>query len=504
MGVLHHSPGVGGFTALTQRDEAKRSSPTLPSLHLVRRSSRDSSNPTPATEKSNLVNITEDQSLQYTSGFTEIESPGLFRARSDGAITPSSRGGGVNEVGRKPSFLDTLRATLLGVPPPEPHEPPKFIVMDCSRLTAIDASAARNCFMPLKKMAEMFAFKLVYAACKPKVAFLLKAHDALGGTQIKMFGTVYAALDYCEVALLRDLQVQSSWAHPHHHGSSSRSRVRTFSFSAGDEATGSGPHTPGGTTFPPRTSGPAGEGAAAGVVWGPVTTALRTLLELDPADYGDLPVLAAHCEEQEFAEGAAVFAKGDPSRHFYVIVRGEVNMEHEVRPTLREKRQRQLSSSKDLEALAREASARELRQSRHRGAEGRRGGDPHLSAEEMGEPGELLPEDLPASAGEAQADAAAAGLRLMGGSSEGLGGRVSRRRLEVTLRRPAVFGYVDFQLQQRRQFRATAAGAGGAALAVFGEEALAALLAGHPQALCRLQKALLRASATELHNLPAT
>jgi len=268
------------------------------------------------------------------------------------------------------------------------------LVMDCSKLNAIDASAARNCFMPLKKLAESFNFNVAYANCKAKIEFLLKAHDAIG-ENIKIFSTVYEALDYCEVQLLSE-------PHFDHIVGGSRSRIRAWSQDLGNPATQ--------------------------IAW-----TLQNLLELEEHEE-DIAFLTSYCQAESHVANEEIFTEGERADRFYVILSGEVALSRGVMLS-KSRRSRQDLTKMDLE-------------------------NPPQSSQ-----------------------------------------RSSARSLEAKLTTPSIFGYVDFQLNQPRQFRATATTSTN--LATFHLNSMDQLLERHPKALCRLQKALLKASALELNNLPS-
>lgn len=86
--------------------------------------------------------------------------------------------------------------------------PPKFAVLDCSDFSGVDATAARACFVPLRRMLRDCGSRLFFAGLQPDVKKTLTSHGFVVDFD---FPSLDAALETAEEALLG-------------HSSSSRSR----------------------------------------------------------------------------------------------------------------------------------------------------------------------------------------------------------------------------------------------------------------------------------------
>ncbi|CAM9441024.1 unnamed protein product [Discosporangium mesarthrocarpum] len=69
-------------------------------------------------------------------------------------------------------------------------------------VTKIDASAANACFLPLLRMCEQRSVVIVYAGLAKDMEALLHAHKATIGRNVRVFRTLFEALEWTESELL--------------------------------------------------------------------------------------------------------------------------------------------------------------------------------------------------------------------------------------------------------------------------------------------------------------
>ncbi len=124
----------------------------------------------------------------------------------------------LSEEKQKPGFEKMFRST----------KPPKYIVLDLMKVTHLDASATRGCFLQLVKKAAKKNILVCASGLSPKIEWMFRSHDvsfespedeeeergkflSLGKEsrkvpdKILIFVTVAEALEYCETLLLKKL-----------------------------------------------------------------------------------------------------------------------------------------------------------------------------------------------------------------------------------------------------------------------------------------------------------
>ncbi|CAM9698892.1 unnamed protein product [Chrysoparadoxa australica] len=222
----------------------------------------------------------------YGTGYEERQA----RASSlDGAAAESTP---LHTTGGEPL---TRKHSLLGSPVPGTGNlkdlVPSFIIFDCSKLTQIDASAARVCFAQLQRLTEIHRICIAYARLTKDMEDLLRVHGALEGERVLIFRSLHDAINSAEVALLESVNRPSSA------GSSSEESFWTFSRLSKQHSF---------------------RNTALSVVG-----ALCHTLEL-PEGEEDLEAIADYCHELTLHTGEAVFRPGDPGDSFYVVLEGTV------------------------------------------------------------------------------------------------------------------------------------------------------------------------------------
>jgi len=120
---------------------------------------------------------------------------------------------------RRPSLLrDPLKTPA--------RRPPKFCVLDLSRVPNLDASGTRGCFLQLAKLCDKRRITVCAAGITPRMDWMLRSHAASydseeeqrvkarmlsrtdrlqGSEKILLFVTAQEALEFCENALLHQL-----------------------------------------------------------------------------------------------------------------------------------------------------------------------------------------------------------------------------------------------------------------------------------------------------------
>jgi SulP family sulfate permease len=202
--------------------------------------------------------------------------------------------GGVFDSGRSSTTGSAMASPVLGHPPMQApgnlneEDVPSFVILDCSLITRIDASAARTCFLPLQRIADQYSVCVVYARLGEEGENLLRVHGALDGEHIALFADVHAALNWCETTLIRAAT------------RGNHEEVWQFSRMA---ARPSFIEYTGGLTI-------------AGV--------LRQILDLPESSSHNIELITEYCNEIHFDRGDEVYGVGDPSDRFYVLLKGKV------------------------------------------------------------------------------------------------------------------------------------------------------------------------------------
>jgi hypothetical protein len=79
---------------------------------------------------------------------------------------------------------------------------PKFLVLDFTQVSYIDATAVHSCFCPVARLTAIQDCKLVYAGCSASVESQLLKHGALEGDHLRVFPSLHRALDWCESVVI--------------------------------------------------------------------------------------------------------------------------------------------------------------------------------------------------------------------------------------------------------------------------------------------------------------
>eukprot|EP00752_Nemacystus_decipiens_P005603 g5071.t1 len=275
----------------------------------------------------------------------------------------------------------------------EDSEMANFIVLDCSKVTNIDASAARTCFLPLQRVTEAHGVCIAYAGLTDRMETLLSVHKAIGRDNVAVFKTFFAAVDWCETQLIRSVAAYeedgsaSFWATSHF------SRRESFKSSAVT-----------------------------------IKQLLRQILDL-PESASAVDGIERYCSQEDYEAGEVIFSPGDEADSFYVVTDGQVLVE----------------KSPD---------------------------------------GSCRPQEL---RGEGKED------RKRANSAARAGG-------QVLFNVGAIFGYVDYQLEERRAHSAIAAT--DAVVTVFTRTGLDRMLEENPRLLCLVERSVMKHLALELTNLP--
>ncbi|CAI5738579.1 unnamed protein product [Peronospora destructor] len=90
---------------------------------------------------------------------------------------------------------------LDGTPATNPDaEPTRYVVMDFTNATAMDATAARSAFLILQKYCSNHDITVVYAAVLPQIRSMLVKNDVVGDDYF--FSSIESAFEFCENELL--------------------------------------------------------------------------------------------------------------------------------------------------------------------------------------------------------------------------------------------------------------------------------------------------------------
>uniref|UniRef100_A0A7S1UB31 STAS domain-containing protein n=1 Tax=Phaeomonas parva TaxID=124430 RepID=A0A7S1UB31_9STRA len=77
-----------------------------------------------------------------------------------------------------------------------------WVILDFEKVSGVDATAARACFLVLRKLLQKSGVQLVYAAVPDHVMLLLNAHGVIDEAEDPLFDTLEEALEWCEERLL--------------------------------------------------------------------------------------------------------------------------------------------------------------------------------------------------------------------------------------------------------------------------------------------------------------
>ncbi|CAM9823419.1 unnamed protein product, partial [Choristocarpus tenellus] len=80
------------------------------------------------------------------------------------------------------------------------------VILDFSRVVGIDATAARTCFLMLKRTLEVEGVDVLFAGVKPRVLVVLRAHGVVGSDD-PLFGSLDSALEWSEEQLLSETNI---------------------------------------------------------------------------------------------------------------------------------------------------------------------------------------------------------------------------------------------------------------------------------------------------------
>lgn len=109
--------------------------------------------------------------------------------------------------------------------------PPQYLVLDLTRTTHLDASAARGCFLQLVKMCSKYGILVCASSASARIEWMFRSHGVSipdveeeeavkakilcekrhddGFDKMLLFMTVYEALEFCENAFLHRMNVPS-------------------------------------------------------------------------------------------------------------------------------------------------------------------------------------------------------------------------------------------------------------------------------------------------------
>ncbi|CBN78269.1 conserved unknown protein [Ectocarpus siliculosus] len=266
-----------------------------------------------------------------------------------------------------------------------------FIVLDCSKVTNIDASAARTCFLPLQRLAEANGVCIAYAGLTERMETLLSIHKAIGLDNVAVFKTFFTAVDWCETQLIRSLDAYEDDGNASFWATSHFSRRESFKSTAVN-----------------------------------IKHLLRQVLEL-PESASAVDGIERYCSEEDYHAGELIFSPGDEADSFYVVTDGQVMVEKSPD-----------GSSRPQELRGREDRTR--------------------------------------------------------------ANSVARAGGQVLFNVGAIFGYVDYQLEERRAHSAIAVT--DAVVTVFPRAHLDRMMEENPRLLCLLERSVMKHLALELSNLP--
>ncbi|TMW61103.1 hypothetical protein Poli38472_013566 [Pythium oligandrum] len=109
---------------------------------------------------------------------------------------------------RLPLLSTSSLVNLEGTPCTDRHRgPTRFVVIDFSHVSGLDATAARSCFLALKMLFKRHKITVVYCGMKENIEFLLRANDVFpaedhDGELCHITSDADLALDWCEQQLI--------------------------------------------------------------------------------------------------------------------------------------------------------------------------------------------------------------------------------------------------------------------------------------------------------------
>ncbi|CAM9261753.1 unnamed protein product [Choristocarpus tenellus] len=209
---------------------------------------------------------------------------------------------------------------------------PSWIVLDCSMVTKIDASAANACFFPLQRMCESRGIGIVYSGLAPEMEDLLRAHRATVARNVQVFSTLYEALEWAETQLLKAVTGQRHGSNgvgssvgsdiwiARRQGTQNRDMCRDTDGKGGrkeiDGICGNGSHD--------SVVRASSQGEMQG---GSVVNIIRETLELTHPNEEILVNIHRYCSADEIAVEEVIYFIGDPAMAFYIVLDGQVLLE---------------------------------------------------------------------------------------------------------------------------------------------------------------------------------
>uniref|UniRef100_A0A7R9UBE4 STAS domain-containing protein n=1 Tax=Pinguiococcus pyrenoidosus TaxID=172671 RepID=A0A7R9UBE4_9STRA len=127
------------------------------------------------------------QSRVMTNGRVDEESPSFNGARVGLEIESNASSDDVARTVGLGSSTTSVKA---------------WVILDFEKVKGIDATAARACFLILRKLLRTAGVQVVYAAVPDHVKLLLEAHGVINESEDPVFEQVEEALEWCEEKLL--------------------------------------------------------------------------------------------------------------------------------------------------------------------------------------------------------------------------------------------------------------------------------------------------------------
>lgn len=243
----------------------------------------------------------------------------------------------------------------------------QWVVLDFERVSGVDATAARSCFLILRKLLQSAKVQVAFSAMSPKVSGLLAAHGVVDPVDDPIFRSAEEALEWCEEQLLQRAAKEASSSPRAGSRSPSESPRRSFLGAGGGMTAGDEPSSPGG--FDERVRGrrvarlqkrlSAGDGAAlrpsasddglflagGGEAWAELGATLRGFVEasgsgeeggeesVPKAVVSAVPLLldggrrlTKYFGLEAVREGVTLFESGEASGRLYLLRQGEVEL----------------------------------------------------------------------------------------------------------------------------------------------------------------------------------
>ncbi|KAL7542533.1 hypothetical protein ACHAXR_011871 [Thalassiosira sp. AJA248-18] len=152
---------------------------------------------------------------------SRLNSPLPHRPRLSGSLSPASvsPGSGRLERRKKERPKQPERRNLI----PTPNTTPRFLVLDLSSVSNVDASAARGCFLQLAKMCAKRKIVVCAAGANSRIDWIMQTHDTAhhvdidglasgsieSSEKIILFDALDEALQFCEKSLIDEAPCQS-------------------------------------------------------------------------------------------------------------------------------------------------------------------------------------------------------------------------------------------------------------------------------------------------------